>query len=377
MSIHARQTKLRALAACGLTLVVCALSAHAQQPGAPQTSGDVPPASGRVLNVTALDDNGRPVTDLTSADFKVLDDGKVRPIANFNAILTPSTGKTQTPTALVLFDLLNSQLSQRDYLCDLIIHTLEPLERGDSVYFYLLTNRGELYPVRVLSLPQQSAVPPAGPPWTAQISAQLHQAMQNVHGLRPKADDDLGVRSYSTFWRLAELEDQFKRFPGPKSIVWITQGAPNWVDYPHGCKDAIFPLEIGSYAAGKCGSACTMRPGVMYCIDYAPFLGHFGTVLTQSDTILDVVEAQPEASLPPNSRGTSFDTIQQLADVSGGRIYFSGAIESAVTQALQVVRAHYELTYDPPRPNGKYHKLRVECSRKGVHIAAPHGYIAG
>jgi VWFA-related protein len=352
--------------------------AHAQQPGAPQTSSaGVPPASGRVLNVTAIDGDGHPVTDLTSADFKILDDGKVRPIANFNAILTPSTGKTQTPTTLVLLDLLNSNPTQRDYLCNLIIHTLEPLERGDSVYFYLLTVDGQWYPVRALSLPQEMANPSAGPPWTAQISARLHAALEKVYGLKPKSEQDLGIRTYTTFWRLAELQDQFKRIPGPKSIVWISQGAPNWVDYPHGCKDAMFPAEFGNYAAGKCGSACTMRPGVMYCLDYTPFLGHFGAVLTQSDTILSVVEAEPESSLRLNSRGTAFDTIQQLADISGGRIYFNGAIDNAVTQAMQVVRAHYELTYDPPRPNGKYHKLRVECSRKGIHIAAPHGYIAG
>jgi VWFA-related protein len=372
--------------ACGVTLAAWALLAHAQPLGAPPPSGaSVPQASGRVLIVTALDKQGQPVTDLTSADFKIRDDGKVRPIANFNAILASSTGKTGLPTTLVLFDLLNTIPRQRDYLSTVIVHTLEPLERGDSVYFYLLTNQGDVYPVRALSMPEQTAVPPGGagvtesrgpasPPWTGQIHPLLDQAMQKVYGLRPKDEQDQGTRTHITFLRLGELGDQFMRFPGPKSIVWITEGAPNWVEYRLGCRDASFPQGFGSYLAAKCGPGCNGRLGA--CLDYTPFLEHFGAKLIRTDTIVYGVKVQSEGSIPVNTRGTATDTLQQLADLSGGRVYLNNEIEQAVAQSLQVARPHYELTYDAPPPNGKYHKLRVECSRKGVHIAAPHGYLA-
>jgi hypothetical protein len=75
-------------------------------------------------------------------------------------------------------------------------------------------------------------------------------------------------------------------------------------------------------------------------------------------------------------RGRPRDTLQQLADLSGGRVYLNGEIEEAITQSLQDVRSRYQQSYETASQDGKYHKLSVECSRKGVHIEAPKGYFA-
>ncbi|MFZ0963832.1 MAG: VWA domain-containing protein [Terriglobia bacterium] len=376
-----RYSRVRVVLACGVTLAACALWAHAQSPGAPPASNTtVSQASGRVLNVAAIDEKGQPVTDLTSADFKVFDDGKVQPIVNFNSIPVQPTGNTQPPTTLVLFDLLNSLPSQRDYFSTLIIRALEPQARGDLVYLYLLTNHGDLYPVRALSMPQPTAVPPQGargpaePPWTRQVLPLLDQAIQKVYGIKPMEYWDQGERTAVTFRALGELGDQFMRIPGPKSIVWITQGVSNWVGYPYGCKDIIFPEESGSYVAGKC--EWSRGPAAAKCLDYTPFLQHFGAKLTRSDTLFYAVEANAAGVVPHDVRGWPRDTLQELVDLSGGRLYLNAEIDKAIAQSLQVVRARYQLTYVAPPPDGKYHKLRVECSRQGVRIVAPHEYRA-
>jgi hypothetical protein len=98
-------------------------------------------------------------------------------------------------------DLLNSIPNQREYT-SLIIRVLEPLETGDSVYLYLLTNHGDLYPVHALR------TPPAGHPWTMQIHPLLDRAIQDVYGIRPMDAKNSGIRTAATFQALGELGAQ-------------------------------------------------------------------------------------------------------------------------------------------------------------------------
>jgi VWFA-related protein len=384
MHTQTLKTRVRSSLICGVMLVACADLGHAQSPGAPATaSTGVPQAKGRVLYVTALDAKGRPATDLTGAELKIFDNGKRQPITSFNSRPTQATRKTLAPTTLVLFDLLNMVPGQRVYLTSRIVRALEPLEMGDLVYLYLLTNRGDLYPVRALpeplSAPSNAATAenptPGGGPWTRQVHPVLEQAIQKVYGFRSKDYHDFGALTGVTFRALGKLGDQFMAIPGPKTMVWITQGVSNWVGYPYGCQDAIFGEGSESYLAGKCGNGCSGH-ALRKCINYTPFLEHFGAKLVQSDTILYCIYMNTEGSIAPPMPGWPRDTLQKLADLSGGRLYLNGEVEKAIAQSSEVGGARYQITYDAPTPDGKYHKLRVECSRKGVRIVSPHAYFA-
>jgi VWFA-related protein len=260
-----------------MALAACALLAGAQPPA---------PAS-KVLNVVAFDAKGHAVTDLTSADFQIFDDGKPQQIASFEASAAHSArGGTTPPTILIIFDLLNATHLQREYISSLIVRALEPLEQGDSVYLYLLTNNGTPYPVHALPATTWT---PAGAPWTRQIHPLLDRAVQDVFGFRLKDYADTGIRVGATFQTLADLGMQLTRISGAKTIVWITMGAPNRVAYPFGCRDVAFAGESGSYLAGKCRDGCACLRGNQ-CIDYTPFLGHFSRELERTGTIFSSVE---------------------------------------------------------------------------------------
>jgi VWFA-related protein len=164
--------------------------------------------------------------------------------------------------------------------------------------------------------------------------------------------------------------------PGPKTIVWITRLVPNWLHYPYGCKDVTFPDESGGYLAGKCTSDCTKWRGPGKCIDCTPFLRHFSAELDRTDTIIYSVEETGESSLPPADRGSAKDTLQQLANLTGGRMYSNGETEKAITQSLEDARGRYQVAYNAPAADGKYHKLRVACTRKDVRIDSQRGYFA-
>jgi VWFA-related protein len=344
-------------------------------------------AKDAILNITALDVQGHPVRDLTSTDLQIFDDGKPQQISCFKASAAQATTKNPAPTTtLILFDLLNSIPGRREDTSTLIIRALEPLETGDSVYLYLLTNRGDIYPVHALGVPPQTMSPsepggfeengkPTDAPWTQQIHPLLDQAIQNVNRLRLKDYTDQGVVAAATFLALNELGEKFIKIPGPKTIVWLTRGVPNWLDYPYGCRDAIFPEGSGSYVAGKCGTDCTRR-AVSKCIDYTPFLRHFSAKLARIDTVIYSVEVKAEGALPPADRGRAKDTLQQLADLTGGRMYSNGEVERAISDSLKNARARYQLAYAAPLPDGKYHKLSVVCTHEGVRIESQQGYFA-
>jgi hypothetical protein len=50
--------------------------------------------------------------------------------------------------------------------------------------------------------------------------------------------------------------------------------------------------------------------------------------------------------------------------------------EKAITQSLEDARARCQVAYAAPPADGKYHKLRVACTRPGIRILARTGYFA-
>jgi VWFA-related protein len=324
------------------------------------------------------------VTDLARDDFQIFDDGKPSAIAAFVPGAAKPVAETPLPATVVLFDLLNLNNVNRGYISTFVVRALEPLERAETVYLYLLTNRGEIFPVHGFpQTPNMAFLPPsrgtepgqtaAIPPWTRQIQPLLDQAIQKVYGIRPVDDRDPGYRAATTFTALSLLQQAFCVIPGPKTIVWITSGVTSWPDYPHGCKDMSITEDSGTYVAGKCTNKCR---GQAKCIDYEPFLQHCSAELNTSNTLIYTAEDLPAGTLPPTDRGTSRDTLRQLADLTGGRLYPGTNMDTAITESMKNARGRYQIAIAAPAPNGKHHKLRVTCARKGVHVEATKGYFA-
>lgn len=337
----------------------------------------------RFLNVLALDRKGAPVTDLTKADFEIFDEARPQPITSFRA----NGGSASPPVILIVFDLLNVIPSQRAFTSVSIVRALEPLKESDSIYLYILTNQGSLYPVHALPLTRPTLlrhknaeekverVAPKSAPWTRQIDPLMKQAFEKVVQLRPTEYRDVGMEAGATFRALATLGAQLTGLNGDKSVVWITRGIPNMVSYPHGCRDFEFGSESGNYLAGKCRDSCPGSPSGRKCVDYTPFLEHFSTELERSGTSFSSVE-ETGSELSTEMRGSRKDTLRQLANLTSGRKYSSGDIKRAVADAMEGARGRYHLTYQAPQADGKYHSVRVVCRRKGVRIQAPQGYFA-
>jgi hypothetical protein len=132
-----------------------------------------------------------------------------------------------------------------------------------------------------------------------------------------------------------------------------------------------------SYLAGKCSLECYPNPSDTKCLDYTPFLQHFATEAAVADTTVASV-AVTNTPLLDVARETAANTLRQLADLTGGQVYvnMNSEVESATRDALSAAKARYQIAFPATDRDGKYHKVRVVCSRQGVHIVAPQGYFA-
>jgi hypothetical protein len=74
----------------------------------------------------------------------------------------------------------------------------------------------------------------------------------------------------------------------------------------------------------------------------------------------------------------SLRTLDTLAEMTGGRPSAGKDTCAALKQARSDDRVSYQIGYYPSESNwdGKYHKLKVTCKRKGVRIQAKTGYFA-
>ena len=332
-----------------------------------------PPGKLVRLNVVALDSHGQTVRDLTSGDFKILDHGKPRKIVVFRR----NERKLQAPEHLdantfsnrsaagprhatvILFDLLNDHLASRGYAAHEITESLERVESSDNVYLYLLTMRGTLYPVR--ALPGAGEEGPAnGQGWARQIRPLLDRALRDTLQTRPiEMMFDVDYRIRTTYTVLAELSSAMAAIPGQKSIVWITHG---------------IPIEIGP-----------RRSGNGDFIDYSFYLQQLTAAFDEANiAVYPVVLSPPGMAGGPGPEGadpatgvSSLDTLQQFADLTGGRTYMED-VRAAITEGVDEARVGYLIEYDPAlrKWDGKYHKIRVTCTRPGVHIQTKKGYYA-
>jgi VWFA-related protein len=323
------------------------------------------------LNVVALDIHGQPVVDLTRDEFRVTDSGKPQTIAFFRhrdeqlgpaPALGPNEfsnrSRANVPRAtLILFDLLNERFGTRGYTAYQLIHDLGSLESADYVYLYCLTFDGRLFPVHGLPGPEDEPAPAGGAPWTRQIKPLLDSAIGAVTQVRPVDNFDPTYRVQLTYAALDAAAAQLSMVPGHKSIVWLTDGVP---------------IELGPN-----------RSDTGDIVDFTPLLRQMSEEFDRAGVsiypVRQVLLGSPEGMGGPGATGMgSVYTLNQFAEMTGGRLDGGKDVGAAVRQAITDMRTSYQMGYYPPASNwdDKFHKLRVTCTRKGVRIQAKSGYYA-
>ncbi len=318
------------------------------------------PAALVKFELSALDPHGEPVTDLRSSECQLSEDGKHEAAAFFHydgndrqkaAPAGPQEfsnreGFVVHPT-VILLDLLSERLLTWSQAAGELVKALQSVPSGGSLYVYILTNAGTFYAVH--PLPKTEAeLRAANPAWTQEIRPLFDAVSRELAGFRPIDDQDPWFRAELTMRSLGQFASSLAAIPGRKNLVWITHGVPSVV------------------------------PGISADepVDLRPKLQQLGETFARADIAIYTVAQS--ASGAGESMGYSWETLQLLSGLTGGRAYSSDSVGSAITEAMADARGSYVVGYDPRREkdDGKHHKLRVTCSRKGVRLQTKEGYWA-
>ncbi len=363
--------KIWLIAAC----VCCAAGVRAQGIGQSQAA---PPLVN--LSVVAKDAHGVPVTDLTRDDFQVFEGSKAQRVVSFrrnDAIVkrvmraepneySNRTGAPMSRVTVILFDLLNARFEDRGSMMSQLGPALQHLEASETLFFYILTMNGTLYSVHGLPDGDREKAEAGARPWTEDIKALLDDASRELFRLRP-VGVDVDMRVRMTYQALGSLADLVAAAPGRKSLIWISHGVP-------------ISLGVG-------GSS------IYAGMDYTPLLQRLTATLDRADVAVytvrqpeslrpggqsDAAAASPGASDGPGITMSTEDTLEQFAQLTGGHAFMTPDIRGAIALAASDARMSYLISYEPSLGNwdGKYHKIRVTCARKGVKLETKQGYYA-
>lgn len=307
------------------------------------------------LTVVATDAKGVPITDLRTADIQVHEDGKPYPVAFFRysgsrrPVAQPGPGefinRPDPPLALVLLDRWNEKELTMASAWQDVVTTLEHLETVDRVYIYFLTNHGELLPVRALP-GAEADLRAAAPPTSADLIARLNDAVRTTQGLRDSKNLD-PVQSAQLTLQDLTLVSRMASLPGRKNLVWVTHG---------------FPLEILNLTS--------------QWVDFTTPIQQSAQAAVRSQVAIYTVDQSAQGA-GADVAGLSRQTLERFASLTGGRWYSSGRTADALAGISADARGSYRIAYySPARESGwREHKIRLDSSRKGVHLLTLEGYF--
>jgi VWFA-related protein len=316
------------------------------------------------LNVAVMGSHGNAAPELKADDLEVFDNGKEQKIELFRrngakedgpglvlraGEVTNRAGNTPGQVTVILFDLLNTHIEDQGYVRGQLVQALNKAEKTDSLYLYLLTIKG-LEGVHGLPAPGEAARTTA---WTANVGAKLDEAMQGVNRLGPQNDNMMPWdRVTATYKALGTLLDEMGGITGRKNLVWVTRGVP---------------LEIGG-----------QHPDWGTPANFEPLLRQLSGQLDASGVAVYAVEAFGAGREASSSVLQEVQTLDELAGMTGGKVYGDGDVGAALEDAAAAARSSYVAGYYPPPGNwnGKLHKIKLKCSLKDVKLQAKTQYMA-
>lgn len=400
----------RLLTASALLAVAALATPRAQTP-APQTFR----ASTRLVTIDALVHrrNGEPVRDLTAADFKLFEDGKLQTIAFFEVVAArgPATrsapeppvaatepgtftnrpnGAAPSAATVVLFDRLNSgELDQIRARAE-IIRFLGQVRTDQRIALYVLESEAirvlhdfthdseslvrTMAAFRARASAERAIADEAPPPFAATGIAQLDAEMAQWLAETNQAIDAALTkrRGEITLAAIESIAGHLSGIPGRKNLVWVSSAFPMVIT------DKLGPQTLSAEMTRTVRAVNNANLSI-YPIDVrglvAPNQGPQATASFQRIGRGGPPPPQPVSAMVE----PAIDTMKELAERTGGRAFFnSNAIGQAIERAIDDARVTYLIGYYPTNSSwdGKFRKLRVTVNTPDVDVRHRSGYLA-
>lgn len=366
----------------------------AQQQPAISVSGPGPVVPGArliLVDVIVSTDKGE-VRDLTKDDFVLEDKGKKQTIAMFDItesgkLKVPATplpagvisnrlnskGETQGTATVLLYDRINSDVTNQAFVRTQILRTLGALKPTDRVGFYSLGfgltivrdyNEDAAPLAKAAKAMIESNTPPEGfTPEEKNIFKALFDSMTPTQTLSNQARVNI---TYPAFHSIAR---HLAGVLGRKNLVWVT---------------SMFPLTYGNAQERRQDDQKEFNSFrnnllesniVLFPVDPggtgASFAQNSGAPVANEGTLLrgkGSVSSTTNTNLTDNTL-TGNQSMLILADVTGGKAYRNANdIGPALTEVTGLSEYTYTLGFypDPKTLDARNHDLKVSLAKKGL-----------
>jgi len=390
-----------------VSIVVTAAGGEQQQPTFRAATRLV-----EVSVVVVQDRGGRPVTDLTAADFQVLDEGQPQTIELFstrdertpgaaaaNAGAATSTPvRTETPSSndgeytnwhdtngtsvsVILIDRVNSKDTDQIFVRKQIIKLLEQIQARGRVALYLLEPSRirvlhdfttdpaallrslERYHVRSNGDPDssRSVGPIDGDP---DLDAYVEEMRKNNQGRAQVTQAQITAAGLET------IGQHLSGIQGRKNLIWVTSA------FPAVGTDELGRPRIHIDDARRAMRMLSDANIAVYPIDDRGIAAYW--VFDPAAPTPLVGQAAPTAPSVFASTAANNDSMQIVAETTGGRVFTSNDIAGAVRRAIDDSAFTYVLGYYPTATkwDDTFRRITVKVSRPGVNLRYRTGYFA-
>jgi len=413
------------------------------------------------FDVVVTDKQGRPVKDLAASDFTVLQDGKPQSIRAFefhtrtataetratspgNAAVKPAVATTpntftnippkapQSSWTVVLFDLLNTAVSDQSYARNQLLQLLKSIPQGQPTALFVLTRNLEMLqgftedPQQLLQSAEllnpgksqilttmverertisgitstaQQAAPASGAPSSGgsfdTTSIAYAQAARISQGYNDHEAFRTTDRAIFTLAAMRGLAQVVSGYPGRKNLIWLSGSFPVQIEPDPASTDpfrnfrgfedqirttdsllatsrvAVYPVDVrGLQSLGIDISVATAENQMMN--DVSPGVAQ-GVVAPSASNLGATINAETVSLTDDRT------TMKTIAEQTGGEAFVNtNDLKRVINRSLNDGATYYTLAYTPPKDDdtGGYHRVVVQVPNKGYKLAYRRGYYS-
>lgn len=390
------------------------------------------------VDVVVADSHGEPVRGLTRDDFRVFDDGngpqKIARIEYVDHSAVPAAAPTKAATAEAAPVYSNQKLSRLTVPPTVLLLDPGSISFQDQVWAHLqaldlLKQLPADTPVAVFVLRGGLSMTQNFTTDRALLRAAVDRSMSGPAQVKnPENETDNGqnrdlpsnsfgqsVRDFEkleyaeqttvianqTSDAMVQIAKDLSGYPGPKSLIWISEAFPQWIAPgsgfgPHQDDAMSSPFRQAFQASANYGATIhsdaealidahvTVYPVDARGLETEGLYSASGNLLATDSTF-----ASRPATIGPamgselvredGDRVFAQASMDQIADETGGKdCKNTNDLSGCANAAVKSGASYYELDYYPEnvRWDGSFHKIAVKTTARGAHLRYAGGYFA-
>lgn len=397
-----------------------------------QTPGDAATPSVRstatlVTVDIVVSDGGRPVKGLKQDSFRVFENGREQTLKDFEehstetqaaaqkkaAALPPHTYTNESiPDAaatILLLDALNTPMQDQAYARKQMIEYLKTVTPGTRIGIFTLSSRLRLaqgittdITALLAALDSSRNGSKTSPLLDSQneqntVMQDLTQDSQNDPAMAVLSDFmaenaafQTDLRVQNTLDAMKELAAYLSAVPGRKNVIWLSGSFPLSLKPDDTSGNPFVAMRGYSDQIHQVSSLLTSGRIAVYPVDARGLMPQ--TTFQAANSLTNYARPQGRGRQPRGGPGAfirdtsqfmnqtqaEHDSMNQIAEETGGTAYYNANDLSGAVAAIQNGANYYTLTYVPDNKklDGKFRQIGVKTSGANYHLAYRHGYFA-